>query len=204
MIIIYDYGVGNSGSIKNMILRAGYESKISSKKEEVEQAKFCVIPGIGAFDYCIERFHQQESSDLLLEKISLGLKTLGICVGLQMLFDSSEEGVKKGLGLIPGKVRRFDSFNPKFENKIPHMSWNYITPNNSNHAYSYLKNDAKFYFVHSYHAVCDDKYVTAYAKYGHKFPASVNNKNIYGVQFHPEKSHSYGLNFFKNFFNYAP
>ena len=111
MIIIYDYGIGNNGSIKNMINRIGLKSEISSDASLIEQAEYCIIPGVGSFDTCITEFHKQKSSEILLQRISSGLKTLGICVGMQMLFKNSEEGKLDGLNLIPGEVKRFNSFD---------------------------------------------------------------------------------------------
>ena len=108
MILIYDYGIGNTGSIKNMIRRMGLNSEISSELELVRDASVCIIPGVGSFDTCVSEFMKQDSSQVLLERIASGLKTLGICVGMQMLFEQSEEGELKGLGLIPGEVKKFN------------------------------------------------------------------------------------------------
>ena len=124
---------------------------------------------------------------------------MGICVGMQMLFKNSEEGKLAGLNLIPGEVKRFGSLDKNFEKKIPHMTWNYISVNNDDITYDGFDNNPRFYFVHSFHAVCPDEYVSGYAEYGYEFPASVRKDNIYGVQFHPEKSHTYGMQFLKNF-----
>ena len=203
MILIYDYGIGNTGSISNMIKKIGLDSEVSSDVSLVSKAKFCIIPGVGSFDACITEFNKQESSELLLQRISSGLKTLGICVGMQMLFEKSEEGSLEGLNLIPGEVKKFNSFNSEFKNKMPHMSWNFVTRNNEDVTYVDFDKDPKFYFVHSYHVVCSDEYISGYAEYGHQFPASVRKGNIYGVQFHPEKSHIYGMNLLKSFFKHA-
>lgn len=200
MIIIYDYGVGNNVSIKNIINRIGLSAEITSEISQVEQASFCIIPGVGSFDTCISSFLRQNSSEVLLKRISGGLKTLGICVGMQMLFDRSEEGELEGLKLIPGEVKRFNSFDKDFKEKIPHMTWNYVSKIDDDKTYKGFDEDPKFYFVHSYHAVCSDEYVSGYSEYGHRFPASVRKDNIYGAQFHPEKSHTYGMKFLKNFF----
>ena len=199
MILIYDYGIGNTGSIKNMIRRMGLNSEISSELELVRDASVCIIPGVGSFDTCVSAFMKQDSSKVLLERIASGLKTLGICVGMQMLFEQSEEGELKGLGLIPGEVKKFNYADSSFTDKIPHMTWNYVKSNHKNVAYKIFEGDPKFYFVHSYHAVCSDEYVSGYANYGYKFPASVRKGNVHGVQFHPEKSHVFGMNFLKNF-----
>lgn len=199
MILIFDYGIGNSGSILNMIRRVGMQAEISSDSDLVRKANICIIPGVGSFDTCVSEFRKQESSDLLLQRISSGLKTLGICVGMQMLFNRSDEGKLEGLNLIPGEVKKFGSLDKNFTKKIPHMTWNYVTRNNEDKTYAGFENNPKFYFVHSYHAVCSEEYVSGYAQYGYRFPASVRKDNIYGVQFHPEKSHTFGMKFLNNF-----
>jgi len=200
MILIYDYGVGNAGSIQNMINRLGFNSVVGSEPSLIEKTNFCIIPGVGSFDTCVEEFNNKEGSQILLNRISEGLNILGICVGMQMLFEKSEEGKKRGLNLIPGRVQKFNSYNKEFKEKMPHMSWNHLDINSDDVSYKNFEERPKFYFVHSYHAVCSDKFITAYADYGHKFPASVQKGNIRGVQFHPEKSHVYGMTLFRNLF----
>jgi glutamine amidotransferase len=119
---------------------------------------------------------------------------------MQLLFESSEEGSKEGLGWIPGKVKKFDFSDHNQDNlKIPHMGWNIVNPKQSHPLYKGLEDEARFYFVHSFHVICDDEYTIATAQYGHPFVCSVQRENILGAQFHPEKSHRFGLTLFKNF-----
>lgn len=201
MKLIFDYGIGNSKSILNVMHSIGLNAEIGTSKELIEKTDFCILPGVGAFDSCINSFHEVETSKFLMERVSSGLNILGICVGMQMLFERSEEGNLPGLSLIPGKIIKFDSKNPKFKEKIPHMSWNYLKAKKDINYFKNFEADPKFYFVHSYHADCSDKFVTSYSHYGYKFPASVKRGNIHGFQFHPEKSHNFGKKLLKNIFN---
>ena len=202
MIVILDYGMGNAGSILNMIRRVGGDAVISSEEAAIMSATSIILPGVGAFDNGTNKLR---SSGILapLESRVFDDKVpfLGVCLGMQLLFNKSEEGVSNGLGWIPGEVKRFDFSSAGHKNlKIPHMGWNLVHPVGYDSLFKGLEEEARFYFVHSYHVVCDDqKDHLGTTEYGYQFVSSVRHDNIYGVQFHPEKSHRFGRTLFKNF-----
>ena len=200
MIAIIDYGMGNLASIENMIKKAGGKAIITSDKEQIIAAGAMILPGVGSFDHAVNKFEESGLKTVILESVAKGKPLLGICLGMQLLFDSSEEGELSGLGIIPGKVISFDFKNTDI--KIPHMGWNNISPtcNSGDNLYKGLVENNRFYFVHSYHVMCDDeKDVAATCEYGKKFVCSVQKGRVYGAQFHPEKSHKFGKAFFENF-----
>lgn len=203
MITIIDYGMGNSASILNMIRKAGSEAEICSSPNDLENASAILLPGVGAFDNGMTKL--KESGFLtVLEKKVINDKTpfLGICLGMQLLFEKSEEGQLPGLGWIKGIVTKFDFSGLKQNRtlKIPHMGWNLVHPCNYSDLYAGLEDEARFYFVHSYHGNCENHSdILATANYGYEFTCSVRHENIWGAQFHPEKSHRFGIQFFKNF-----
>jgi imidazole glycerol-phosphate synthase subunit HisH len=200
MLVIFDYGVGNLGSVKNMLKRASVESVITSESAVVEKASKIILPGIGAFDHCMQRFNESGLRTLITDKV-IGDKVplLGICVGLQMLMQNSEEGTEPGLGWIAGKTIKFKKENLGGR-KIPHMDWTNVNVVKSTPLTENLGEQPRFYFVHSYHVqpeYSEDELMRAH--YGYDFTAAVNRENIFGVQFHPEKSHRYGLKILENF-----
>jgi len=202
MIVILDYGMGNTGSIINMIRRVGADAIISADEQVISTAAALILPGVGAFDNGMEKLRTFGMLPLI-EKRVFEDKTpfLGICLGMQLLFDSSEEGALPGLGWIPGMVKRFD-FSGINKNglKIPHMGWNLVIPKQDHPLFAGLGAGVRFYFVHSYHAVCSDEHhAIACAEYGYSFTCAVQKQNIFGVQFHPEKSHKFGMTLLKNF-----
>jgi imidazole glycerol-phosphate synthase subunit HisH len=199
MIIILEYGIGNISSINNMLKKAGVEAKISNNNEEIQQAGKLILPGVGHFDHCMTElkkapFYELVQKRVLEEKVPV----LGVCVGHQMLFERSEEGNAAGLGWIPGEVVRFDSSRMPAGYKIPHMAWTDTNAVPGAPLFQKLE-EPRFYFVHSYHARCDAQHIQATASYGYEFVASVRRDNIYGVQFHPEKSHRFGMEVYRNF-----
>ncbi len=204
MIVILDYGMGNPGSILNMIRKVGGQALITKDLAAIENSKAIILPGVGSFDNGMSKLRTSGMLEVLERKV-LGEKKpfLGICLGMQLLFEKSQEGVLPGLNWIPGQVKRFD-FSHFADNKglkVPHMGWNKVNPNNFDSLFrGYEGVDARFYFVHSYHVVCSNpRNVLARCTHGDEFTCSVENGNIYGVQFHPEKSHKFGMNLFKNF-----
>jgi len=200
MIAIVNYGVGNLASVKNMLKKAGYESVLVSDAEAIERATKIILPGIGAFDHCMTEFNNSGLREAVTQK-TLKDKTplLGICVGLQMLMENSEEGVEPGLGWIAGKTVKFKK-EKLGDLKIPHMGWTSVQIAKKTALTEGLGDQPRFYFVHSYYVQPDDKtdeMLTAH--YGYDFTAAVNRDNIYGAQFHPEKSHKYGMKILENF-----
>jgi glutamine amidotransferase len=200
MIAIVNYGVGNLASVKNMLKKAGYESELVSNAEAIERATKIILPGIGAFDHCMTEFNNSGLREAVTQK-TLKDKTplLGICVGLQMLMENSEEGVEPGLGWIAGKTVKFKK-EKLGDLKIPHMGWTSVQIAKKTALTEGLGDQPRFYFVHSYYVQPDDKtdeMLTAH--YGYEFTAAVNRDNIYGAQFHPEKSHKYGMKILENF-----
>ena len=204
MLTIVDYGVGNLASIKNMLKKIGAEAQISSDPSVISGAEKLILPGVGAFDTCAQKLQESGLTGLLNQK-ALVEKTpvLGICVGMQLLMSGSEEGLLPGLGWINGKIIRFRQEQLPSELKIPHMGWTDVFPNKSSRLFDNMYEDPRFYFVHSYHPAADnDSDVLVYAQYGYKFAAGLEHENIMGVQFHPEKSHKFGMKLLDNFVKY--
>lgn len=203
MISVIDYGMGNTASIINMIRKAGGEGFACKSPEELAGASAVLLPGIGAFDNGMMKLTNSGFLDALSRKVlNDKVPFLGICLGMQLLFDKSEEGELPGLGWLSGNVTKFD-FSSDIERrslKVPHMGWNTVTPTERSPLYLGLENEARFYFAHSYHVNCHDPSdVLTTAHHGYDFTCSVHRKNIWGSQFHPEKSHRFGVQFFKNF-----
>lgn len=203
MIAIIDYGVGNINAFVNIFRKLGVDVKIARKSEDLDQATKLILPGVGHFDYAMERFSSSGMRETAAELVlNQGIPVVGICVGMQMLAESSDEGKLRGLGWIDGTVRRFDPATLKHSTRLPHMGWNDIYVPKPNPLMVNLEQDARFYFLHSYYFECNDVDDTiALAEYGSKFTCAVNHKNIYGVQFHPEKSHHFGIQLLLNFSN---
>ncbi|MBI4361420.1 imidazole glycerol phosphate synthase subunit HisH [Candidatus Micrarchaeota archaeon] len=200
MLVIVDCGIGNLGSIQNMLKRIGVRATVSSDPAVIEAAEKLFLPGVGAFDSGMQALNQSGLIPVLNKKV-LKDKTpvLGICLGMQLLSKKSEEGKLPGLGWIQGETVRF-KFNPKMGLKIPHMGWNRVSIQQEDPLFSGMPDDSRFYFVHSYHVVCQNPSdVAATTPYGYDFTSSVAKGNIFGVQFHPEKSHSFGMKLLENF-----
>lgn len=204
MITIIDYGMGNVGSIKNMLKKIGHDSIISSNKSEIEIASKLILPGVGRFDKAIENLINLNLSELLKEKARDGTPLLGICLGMQLLANKSEEGMIDGLGLVPGEVKKFNLLAPF---KVPHMGWNEVNYNSNSVLFKGFEQfeNARFYFVHSYYFQCTLKENNiGETIFSHTFTSVVQKGNIFGVQFHPEKSHIFGMELLKNFAGILP
>ncbi len=204
MITIIDYGLGNIKAFSNIYERLNINVKIATKKSDLKGATKIILPGVGAFDYAMSQLNNSGMRDELeKEVISNKVPILGICVGMQMLANSSEEGSLSGLGWINGEVNQFDK-NLLKQNlyMLPHMGWNNINEFNKNDLFKNIPNFGRFYFLHSYYFICQNKEnIITTTSYGIDFASSVNEKNIYGVQFHPEKSHNLGVSILNNFAN---
>ncbi len=201
VIVIIDYGMGNLGSIVNMLKKVGSRAVISSDREEIRRADKLILPGVGAFDAGMQRLTELQLIDILQEKATVEkIPVLGVCLGMQLLTRCSEEGQLPGLGWIDGETIRF-RFDPKAENlKIPHMGWNTINQQKPNRLLAEMYPDPRFYFVHSYHVTCrSPEDVLATTNYGYDFVSMIEQGNILGAQFHPEKSHKFGMRLLKNF-----
>ncbi len=198
-IVICDYGCGNIGSIANILRRVGANPIVENNPENIAKADKIILPGVGHFDHCMASFRAKNMESPIRQAINNGAKLLGICVGMQMLLESSEEGVEKGLGLIKGTNLKFN-FPKEYHKKIPHMGWNLVYPQFANRLLPQTNQERRFYFVHSYYASCaDDANILAKCQYGIGFACAIFKDNIYGVQFHPEKSHQYGMELMKAF-----
>ncbi|MEL7655368.1 MAG: imidazole glycerol phosphate synthase subunit HisH [Bacillota bacterium] len=200
MIAVIDYGMGNVGSIINMLRKIGVDSILTDDEKMINEADKLILPGVGAFDKGMQNLNDRRLSDVIKKNaIQLGKPLLGICLGMQLLGRKSEEGNLAGLDLIPFDNKRF-SFNADNPLKIPHMGWDLIIPAREDPLLEGLDQRQRYYFVHSYHAVCDSrKNILMECDYGYTFTAAVQSSNIYGVQFHPEKSHKYGMALLENF-----
>lgn len=202
-LIIVDYGVGNLASIKNILKKIGVDSVITSDEATIARADKLILPGVGAFDTCSEKLQQSGLLPILNKKVlDEKVPVLGICVGMQLLAEGSEEGVLPGLGWIRGRIIKFRQDRLPATAKIPHMGWTQVYLKKPSRLFQDMYEEPRYYFVHSYHAQLDspdDELL--YAEYGYPFTAAVEKDNILGVQFHPEKSHKFGMKLLFNFVN---
>lgn len=197
-VSVIDYGIGNLGSILNMYRKLGIVAEQVASPEGVAGAKRLILPGIGAFDACAKALEDSGLRPGLLAAVAAGTPLLGICVGMQLLTKGSEEGRLPGLGLVDAETRLFPAA-PGL--KVPHMGWNAVQWQAPDHPLSVeLVGDVRFYFVHSYYVRCNNPADTlASAVHGLEFSAAIRSGNAMGVQFHPEKSHKFGLRLLRNF-----
>ena len=201
MIAIIDYGLGNIRAFATLYKNLNVPFGISSEADDLKTATKVLLPGVGAFDQAMELLEKsgmrKPLEELVLEK---KLPILGICVGMQILARSSEEGKSAGLGWIDGVVKRFDPSTLAHKPRLPHMGWNQVEPRPENRLFQGLQERSRFYFLHSYYFECRREQDSAAAtEYGIRFSSAVASGNIYGVQFHPEKSHGSGVCLLKNF-----
>jgi glutamine amidotransferase len=202
VIVIADYGMGNVRSIQRMFKKVGVPSILGTRAEELREASALILPGVGAFDHAMERLEEVGYRSILDELVcEKRVPVLGICLGMQLLFERSEEGVRPGLGWLKGDVRRF-RFDESLRLPIPHMGWRDVQATPSSFVHDPNEELPRFYFVHSYHAVpSDPTVIAATAEYGYSFCCAVQHENIHGVQFHPEKSHRFGMRLLTRFAN---
>jgi len=201
MIVVVDYGMGNIGSIVNMIKKAGGESTVSSDPEVVSNAKKLIIPGVGSFDNGMKNLNESGLADVLKKKVQEEMvPVLGICLGMQLMAKSSEEGMLPGLGWVDAVCKKFHFTEENKNLRIPHMGWNEVNIKKQNGIFRNMYDDASFYFVHSYYVECaNPEDIAATTGYGFEFTSGLQHRNIFATQFHPEKSHKYGLLVMKNF-----
>jgi imidazole glycerol-phosphate synthase subunit HisH len=198
MITIVDYGLGNLGSIRNMFKRIGVAAVVTSDLDVIDRAEKLLLPGVGAFDNAMARLTGTELRDVLDRKaLKERIPVLGICLGMQLLTRASDEGSLPGLGWVAGVTHRFAAEGGL---KVPHMGWNVVRPCAESQLIDGLPAESRFYFVHSYYVrVDDDRHALLRTTHGVEFEAALQQDNIFGAQFHPEKSHKFGMSFLANF-----
>lgn len=201
MIVVVDYGMGNVGSVANMLRKVGTEAVASADLDVIRNAPKLILPGVGAFDAAMNRLHERGLVEILNRRVLEDrVPILGICLGMQVMTDSSEEGSTTGLGWISGGTRRFnfDGLDPR--PRVPHMGWNVVEHARPTPLFEGMYDQPRFYFVHSYHVYCNNQEdVMLTTEYGYRFVSGVSRGNIYGVQFHPEKSHKFGMQLIRRF-----
>lgn len=199
-VAIIDYNMGNLASVKNALLKVGADVKIVQNPEKLKNFDKVILPGVGAFGDAVKHLDEYNLKEAILDFARSGKPLLGICLGMQLLFDKSYEfGEHNGLGLIPGEVVPFDKSRFDHRLKVPHMGWNELFVQKETPLFKGLPKAFYLYFVHSYHAVTIDEYVIGKTIYGYEFASAVQKDNIFGLQPHPEKSHDNGLKILKNF-----
>ena len=200
MITIVDYGLGNIQAIANIYKRLHIPVTVAKSAEQLADAKKIILPGVGAFDWAMSCLNQSGMRSRLDQLVSVGSEVLGICVGMQMMAKRSDEGSLEGLSWIDADVKIFDQANFPEKTPLPHMGWNDVSPSRADSLFRGMESGARFYFLHSYYfAPHRDRDVLAVSEYNGRFACSVRVDNVYGVQFHPEKSHQWGIQLLKNF-----
>jgi glutamine amidotransferase len=201
LIVIVDYGIGNIHAVLNMLKRIGAVAEISADIKKIERADKLILPGVGSFDFGMENLQKSGLVPVLNEKVlNQKIPVLGICLGMQLMTQKSDEGVLTGLNWIEGDVKkfRFDALN--YKRKIPHMGWNTVHTRKDHVIFSEKNIERRFYFVHSFYVDCfDDQDILTVTNYGVEFVSSFQKENIIGMQFHPEKSHKFGMEVMTNF-----
>ncbi len=200
-VLVIDYGVGNHLSVINALECLGYAYEVSSKKEDIQNASAYILPGVGAFSEAMANLHARDMVTTLREQVMKHKKPiLGICLGMQVLAeDSTENGLHEGLGFIPGHVVHIPA---DAGIRVPHVGWNELDIRVAGSLFVSVPQKARVYFDHSYYFKTDPQYVAASSMYGGEVTAAVENGNVFGVQFHPEKSQTHGLRILRSFFNH--
>jgi len=201
MITIIDYGVGNIFAFQNVFKRLNISSRIAKCVEDLKEVDKLILPGVGHFDYAMSQLNNSGMRERIDELVLVEKKpVIGICVGMQMMANKSDEGTLDGLGWIDANVKKFNELTIQHHTKLPHMGWNDVKPNENHPLFKGLEQESIFYFLHSFYFNCkDQKNIISTTDYGINFASSVYKENIYGIQFHPEKSHSYGEKLLENF-----
>jgi glutamine amidotransferase len=201
MITIVDYGVGNICAFQNVYKRLNIATRVAKSVHDLKDVSKLILPGVGSFDFAMDQLNASGMREKLDDLVMVEkLPVIGICVGMQMMGNYSEEGNREGLKWIDSEILRFDEKLINHRVKLPHMGWNDVTPINNHRLFYKLEQEAIFYFLHSYYIKCNNREESiAFSNYGLTFSAAVNKNNIYGVQFHPEKSHIYGEQLLLNF-----
>jgi glutamine amidotransferase len=201
MIVIVDYGLGNPASVRNMLRKAGHAADVTSDRRAIREATRLILPGVGAFDHGMQNLAERGLIDVLNDAVLVRkVPMLGICLGLQLMSRGSEEGIRPGLGWLPADTIRFQFRAEDDPLRIPHMGWNTVAKRADSFLSDRMPADARFYFVHSYHLRCDDPAdIALTAPYGGEVVAAAVKGNVAGTQFHPEKSHKFGLGLLRAF-----
>lgn len=193
MVTVIDYGMGNVGSIVNMLRKIGVKAEVATTVEQVSESKRLILPGVGAFDTGMRRLAERGLVDALRERAEAGVPVLGICLGMQLMTKGSEEGSSPGLGWVDAHTVRFDSERLQGL-RVPHMGWNDVRLLRAASLFDRLPSAPRFYFVHSFHVVCSNPEIeVARANHGYEFTAAIASGSLFGTQFHPEKSHRFGM-----------
>ena len=201
MIAIIDYGLGNIRAFANIYKRLNIMAEVTSTTQELQKADKIILPGVGAFDWAMKRLNESGLRETL-EKLVIGKgkPILGVCVGMQMMANKSEEGKSSGLGWIEGVVKKLDCSSFIQKTHLPHMGWNSVSPNTDKNLFINFTHKAQFYFLHSYYFVpSNEDNVLAVTNYNGHFSSAISADNVFGVQFHPEKSHKWGIQLLRNF-----
>jgi len=201
MIAVVDYGLGNINAFVHVYERLNIKILVARSAADLQNTSKIILPGVGSFDHAIGKLNDSGMREVLDDRVkNKSVIILGVCVGMQIMAQSSEEGTLPGLGWIDAVVKKLDVSTLKYKTHLPHMGWNTIYPPNGNPLLKNFNNNARFYFLHSYYFQCNNPNdVIALTDYGVRYASAVHHENIYGVQFHPEKSHQAGIELFKNF-----